>query len=195
MPNIEGICTLINSALEAGNFSSRRFQSGKFYKVAYPIKTIDDTVTTSAPYLIDNSGEATELTYDNTRPFQIYYRIDSQDYKLADLDYGAPGTTMNEISNMRMVFIGSRKMMQVTQDNVVAAVEVDFPKEFLPTDITPLQLNKCVIEMGNVEQDIYSVWQREFDGTSIDFDTDTIMFAVNFKLDIDYNKNCFKLCN
>lgn len=194
MPNINGIAQLINTALQAGNFSSRKFQSSVLYLVSDPIKTVEEKSETTCPYIIDNNGEATELTFDDTNQFQIYHKIDSQSYKLADLDYGAPGTTMNEISNMRLIFMGSRKRMKVTKDNVIAAINADFPKEFLPSVITPLQLNKCVIEMGEIMEDPYSVWSQEFQGVPYDLSTDTIMFSVAYKIDCDYNKNCFSLC-
>lgn len=195
MPNLNSIAQLINTALSVGNFSTRKFQSGSFNLIADPIKTIDEKGETSSPYIIDNSGEAIELTFDDTNQFQVYHKIDNLEYKLADLDYGAPGTTMNEVSNMRLIFIGSRNRMKVTLDNVIAAINIDFPKEFLPSDITALQMNKCIIEMGTVIKDPYQVWNEEFQGIPYDFNTDTIMFSVSYKIDSDYNKACFKLCN
>ncbi len=194
MPNINGIVQLINNALQAGNFSSRKFQSSILYLIADPIKTIGNDAESTAPYIIDNNGEAVELTFDDTNQFQIYHKIDSQAYKLADLDYGAPGTTMNEVTNMRLIFMGSRKRMKVTKDNVIAAINADFPKEFLPSAITPLQLNKCIIEMGDTNEDPYSVWSQEFQGIPFDLSTDTITFSLSYKIDCDYNKNCFTLC-
>ena len=194
MPNLDVICGLINTSLKAGNFKSRRFQAAKYYLIADPIKTIETDKETTSPYIIDSNGEAIELTFDDTNAFQIYHKVDTTDYKLADLDYGKPGTTMNEVANMRMIFMGSRKRMQVTLENIIAAVAVDFPKEFNQTVVGTLGANRCVIEMGSVNSDPYSVWSQEFVGVEYGLTTDSVMFSLSYKIDSDYNKACFNLC-
>lgn len=195
MPNLDSICSLINSSLQTGNFASRRFQAAKFYEIADPIKTTGEDKERIEPYIIDNDGEGESVVYDDTQALQVYHVVDTIDYQIADPDdYGKPGTTMQETANMRMIFIGSRKRMKVRTENTIAAAVMDFPKEFTPTQVTALGMNSCIIQMQDVESDPYTVWEDQFKGTEYGLGTDTTAFSIKYKIIDTYNKNCFSLC-
>lgn len=195
MPNLDSITTLINSALQSGQFKSRRFQAAKFYEIADPIKTTGEDKERREPYIIDDDGEGTSVVYDDTQALQVYHVVDTIDYKIADPDdYGKPGTTMEETANMRMIFIGSRKRIKVRPENVIAAAIIDFPKEFTPAEVTANGMNSCIIQMQDVESDPYIVWGDQFIGTDFSLGTDTIAFSIKYKIVDTYNKNCFTLC-
>ncbi len=196
MPNLDAIVTLINTSMQTGNFKSRRFQSAKFFTIADPIKTTGEDNERREPYIIDNNGEGVAVVPDDTYGLQVYHVADSLAYQIADPDdYGTPGTTMQETANMRMVFWGRRGKLKVRLEDVIAASAMDFPKEFLPSDLTPLGMNSCRIEMGEVDSDPYSVWDKEFQGTEFQLGTDTILFDISYKIIDTYNRSCFNLCN
>lgn len=194
MPAQNDIALLINASLKANNFKSQRFQSGAYFGIAEPIKEISEDGEKTAPYIIDDTGEGTTVVYNDTCPFTVFHRLETPEYNIPVDDYGKPGTTMQETSNMRLVFTGSRGRMKIRPENVAAAIAMDFPKEFTPAQITSLGLNSCIIEMGSVIVDPYTVWSQEWIGHEYDLDTDTIMISVNYRIVSTYNKLCFSLC-
>lgn len=196
MPNLGNIVGFINDAMLAGNFSSRSFQTGNFNGIAEYIKTTDGGVEQKSPFIIDDQGEAMELIYDDRYPFVIFHLKDGWDYQQAPdpENYGKAGTTMQETANMKLVFVGSRKRMGVSCDNVTAAVAMDIPKEFTPSQLYGLSLVSCVIETGSVATDPYTIFSEIWSNTDYNFDTDTIIFTMSYKITATYNKGCFNLC-
>ncbi len=196
MPNLDNITSLINASMQAGNFSSRRFQAAKFFPIADPIKTTGEEKERTEPYIISNEGEGESVVYDDTQALQIYHIVDSLEYSIANPDdYGTPGTIMQETANMRMIFIGSRRRIKVRTEDIIAASAMDFPKEFAPSQVSALSMNSCIIEMQDVESDPYKVWEDQFIGTEYSLGTDTTAFWIRYKIIDTYNKSCFKLCN
>ena len=63
MPNTNSICSLINSYLQAGNFSTSKFQGAKYFNTAHPVETIDNEITKKRPVEIDNNGEFNEVVF------------------------------------------------------------------------------------------------------------------------------------
>lgn len=194
MPNQNAICNMINAYFQANSFSTMRFQSGDWNGIAEQAKTIEESGESIVPAILDLNGEGKNLMYDDTYPFRAYHRMLSVNYSDDDTEYGNPGQTMKEISEMKLVFIGSRFKMGTRPENVIAALEMDFPKEFKPSDLTPLGLNKCTIEMSDVSYDMYSIWAEEFAGNDFALPIDTIAISLRYRITILFEKCCFNIC-
>lgn len=194
MPNQNAICNMINAYFQANSFSTMRFQSGDWNGIAEQAKTIEESGESIVPAILDLNGEGKNLMYDDTYPFRAYHRMLSVNYSDDDTEYGNPGQTMKEISEMKLVFIGSRFKMGTRPENVIAALEMDFPKEFKPSDLTPLGLNKCTIEMSDVSYDMYSIWAEEFAGNDFALPIDTIAISLRYRITILFEKCCFNFC-
>jgi hypothetical protein len=194
MPNQNAVCNMINAYLKANSFSTMKFQSGDWNGIAEQVRTIEESGENVIPAIIDLEGEAKNLMFDDTYPFRAYHRMTSVNYSTDEGEYGNPGDTMQEISDFKFVFIGSRFKMGTRPENVIAAIEKDFPKEFYPIDLTPLGLNKCVIEMGEVSYDQYAIWNEEFSGNDFALPIDTIAISVRYRMNILFDKCCFSIC-
>lgn len=197
MPNAGNIADIINSKLQSGNFSSRDFQNGKFTAIAEPIKTYSkDGEESISPYIIDNRGEGEILVYEDVFPFVVFHLKDGFDYPNTpdDDNFGNAGQTVQEIANMRLIFVGSRNRMKVSTDNVMSAIAMDFPREFTQSQIQGLSITKCTIEMGSINSNPYDIWQNIWTNKKYEFDTDIIIVSVPYKITSLYTKNCFKLC-
>jgi hypothetical protein len=196
MPNLNSICGLINAALQADQFASRRYQSGQWFEIADPVQTSGESEGDKVePMILDDFGEGTAVVFDDTSSLVVFHRLDNLQYELGEPnDYGAPGTTMREVASMRMMFTASRSKLKSRGEDMVAAAILDFPKEFLPSVISPLGMNSCIIEMGDVETDIYGLWRKEWPGTNMTLATDTVMFQIKYKIVDTFNKKCFQLC-
>lgn len=187
---------MINAELVADEFASNRFQAAKFSGIAERIKITGEEIERYEVAVIDNDGEAETVCIDDTYSLQVYHRVDSISYPyVPDNDYGKPGHTMTEEANMRMIIFGDRSRLKVRPENLVAAAVVDFPKEIAPVVITPLQLNSCIIEIGDIDTDPYNVWDKEFTGSKMELDTNTCLCEIRYKIITTYNKNCFQICN
>lgn len=194
MPNQNAICNMINAYFQANSFSTMKFQSGDWNGIAEQVRTAEETGENITPAVLDLEGEGKNMMFDDTYPFRAYHRMLSVNYSDDETEYGNPGTTMREISEMKLVFIGSRFKMGTRPENVIAALEMDFPKEFKPIDISPLGLNKCVIEMGDVIYDPYAIWNEEFSGNDFSLPTDIIAISLRYRLHILFEKCCFNFC-
>lgn len=196
MPNINGIVSLINTALQAGQFANRRFQPCQYYGIADPVKiTGEDSGDRTEPQIIDNDGEAISLVFDDNNAVQVYHQQDNISYEIAPVDYGKPGTTMREIVDMRLIFAANRSRVQTDNLSCASAIAMDFPKEFTAAQLTATGNNYGIIEMGEVETNPYSVWESEFPGSPFGLNLNTIFISVKYKLTLEYNKNCFSICN
>lgn len=198
MPALNSISLLINTALQKGHFSSRRFNPTSFNAIADPMKVVEEkdgqTIEYTIPTIINNDGEGTQIVFDDKYSAQGYHRIIMPAYSAPDPAYGKPGKDIQEIADMKFVFMGDRSQMKVRQEEVIAAAVYDFPKEFLPSEYKPLGLTSCVIEMGTVEQNMYEVFVSEWNGRDYDLTTSSILFAINYRIVSTYSK-CLSICN
>ena len=195
MPNLNSISLMINGYLQSGAFNSNRYQNGKYYGIADPIKTVVNDAEMMNYNYIDNNGEAESVVMDDRYPFVIFHRVMNISYKNADPEYGDSGETMEETADMRLVFFGQRLRMKTRPENVIAAIAMNIPKEFTATDISALQINSLVVEMGDVNHDPYQVWNDNFQGTEFALDTDTVGVAISYRIVSTFNKCCFSICN
>jgi hypothetical protein len=194
MPKLSNIVDMINCNIKSNNFSSARFQSGKLYNISDPVKSYkEDGSSTTEPMIIDDNGECTNLSYDDSRSFTLFHTVEEIEYNIPSDDYGRPGTTMMETANMKLIFTGSRRKLKFAVEDIIAAVIYDIPKEFLPIDICNLNLTSCIIEVGIVDSNIYNVWDDNWINTEMRLNTESIAFSIKYKIISTYNK-CFSLC-
>ena len=94
---------------------------------------------------------------------------------------------------MRLIFSGSRLRLNARPEDIVAVLIYNFPKEFNPTQLSSLNIESCVIEVGQVEQDMYKIWDNYWRNVAYKLDLNTILFEVKYKLTSEYGQ-CFSLC-
>jgi hypothetical protein len=102
---------------------------------------------------------------------------------------------MQEIADMRLIFAANRSRILSDNLNCAGVIAMDFVKEFTQSQLAALGLNKGQIEMGYVETNPYTVWDTEFPGSPFPLNPNTIFMSVKYRLTIEYNKNCFNICN
>lgn len=193
MPALNQITGIINAAFISGHFGSRRFQPSRFQQVADQIKVKGEDSDYIIPTILDNTGEGTELTYNDKYSCQCYHRVIKPSYPRAEPDYGLPGTTMEETADMKLIFMADRTQVLQRPEDIIAAVMYDIPKELTPTQIAALNITSCIIELGDVENNPYDVFFSEWGGRDYDLTTSSILFALNYKIITTYN-SCFAIC-
>ena len=209
MPALSNLVDLINNNIQiglpvyatgstpsnykVGNFTTARFQGGLYYNIGDNVKTNNGDTTYEEPMIINNNGEGYSVSYDDIYPFQIFHMIEDIKYDISPNDYGRPGSTMLETAEMRLIFSGSRLRLNARPEDIVAVLIYNFPKEFNPTQLSSLNIESCVIEVGQVEQDMYKIWDNYWRNVSYKLDLNTILFEVKYKLTSEYGQ-CFSLC-
>jgi hypothetical protein len=194
MPALDQITANINTAMQNGNFNTRKFQIAKYYNITDVVKTSTTEGDKLQPYVIDDSGNCINVVYDDKYNFQVFHVVDNITYKQADPNYGNPGQTMEETAEMILIFFGNRKKLMVRPEDIAAAICMDIPKELPLSFIQPLGMNSVVIETNIIETDPYIVWNNQWQGTTSFVKPETILLAVKYTIVSTYNKNCFKLC-
>jgi hypothetical protein len=195
MPNLNSICGLINNAITSGHFNNRRFQCDQVYGIANQIlETTSGELEVIMPTVIDLNGEGTPMVFDDISSFQIFHINTNLNYSIPDSDYGNPGTVMQEDAEMKMIFISQRSKILTTPEQAIAAIILDMPKEFAPSQINALQLSSCVIEFDSVDSNPYELYKNIWQNRDYDLDTDSILFCVNYKIVSTYNSKCFSIC-
>lgn len=195
MPNLNSISLMINTNLQTVSFKGMKFQNTSWNGIADPVETTkSEGKKIVQPMIIDNNGEAKSLVFDDVFNMVVFHKIESLDYKVADPDYGSVGTTMEETAMMKMILSADRSKVKIRPEDIISAAAMGFPKEFKPSDISALSLNSCVIEMGNVNKDVYSVWDQEWQGVPMPLAPEDILCSISYKVISTYNKCCFNLC-
>jgi hypothetical protein len=199
MPNLSAITSVINSALKANSFSSNRFQAAQYNNIAYLISETTSNasgeVTIKRPMAVDNFGEGTDVTIDDTFALQVYHRNLALNY-LDDKDnsVGDPGDEIREVADMIMICIGDRAILKVVQEDVAAAIWEDMPRNLTKAQLQSNTLELVVIEPGEVNVNPEEVYNQEYQGVKYQLKPNNFMLSVKYKITTDYRKACFKLC-
>lgn len=202
MPALDLIATtIINSALRAGQFASRKFQTGVWHGLAHLLPKIEihqevETKTVQ-PAVVYNSGESTDVTYNDTYPITFYHRLYSPSIYEDDLNenYGDPGNFVKETADMVMVVIGDRNKLQVLQEDVGAAIWASIPREITQAQAAAFGLMSGLIIPGEVNNESEDVFNQEFKGVEYNLAPQNFMISVRYKIITVYSDSCFNLCN
>src|SRR4029077_3153187 len=151
VPKILEISQIINASLLAGNFRFKKLSTGRILTIADDIRTDNENGVTKRPGIVDNEGRITSIAVDDKYPFTLYHKVDKLDYKL--LEYGPPGSGLEETAQMRMIFLGDQKKLKTRQEEMAAFAVLDIPKELQPAQYQPLTLTSVRIEVDEVDND------------------------------------------
>lgn len=192
MPKLREIVDVINTSLKGGNFATRKFQDGIWYNIAEFITREEKDKVTKFPTIIDELGEGKDVVPNDTYPIQFYHRILGilpTDDPITD--FGDFGNSITEIDEMMLIVIGDRKKTLSYREDVASAIWAQFPREI--TTIPELQ--SCLIEPLEINNDRESVWNNEFDNVDFELEPQQYIISLRYRITAIYSKNCFTLCN
>ncbi len=196
MPRHREIVVLINTALKAGNFASRKFANGVWSTIAYLVaKTVDDKEI-KQPVVVDLNGECTDVDFNDKYPIQFYHRILNivTEDDLSET-FGNPASTIKETSDMVLIVMGDKSKLQIEQEDIIAACWADIPRELKHADLSTLTLQSVNIIPGDINNNSQEVFAQENIGVDPALAPEDFMCALRYKIVALYSKNCFKLCN
>ena len=128
MAKLHQIVAQINTDFTSGQFSSKRFQKGRFSGIAELITKLDNDQRQTMPAIIDNNGDDTILTMDDSYPFEMYHRHLSSAMTEVEEDFGNR-QIREETSNMILVVMGDRQRLKLTKEDIITGITLGMPTE------------------------------------------------------------------
>ena len=192
MPNLSKIVCLINQSIQTDAFTGQPFQSAKFHTIARPRENTDQNGWTM-PMVVSDEDNGTFVNPDDTFPLVVYHTVGNPEY-LDDqkVDFGDPGTWMVVKYPLQLICFGDRLKIQTEQENIIDSVSYNFPKTFTNSQLQPLGITDCNIDMDSTNNDSLSVWNQEFKDVDFPLKNNQFIFSIKYTVKMTYK--CFSLC-
>jgi hypothetical protein len=194
MPSLDAIVSEINDRIKA-TLGGPVFGLGKYYglAVSLPRNSIDGT--DYMPCVVTNYDEDIWVGINDTAPLIIYHKNNGI---VTDFDkrrnWGRTQTAMIETASFQMIVFGDRKRLEISPEELYAAIVSAIPTE-LPKDfITPLNFREARISGISPNFNSISVYQQEYKSNTYPLKPNNIFFSISYKIATAYNKNCVALC-
>jgi hypothetical protein len=196
MPNLMGVVTIINAALQASSFSTQKFQGGQWNNIAEFVKeSSGENTIIRRPVVVSDDGSCSNVSVDDSFPLVVYHRTVNLEYSdPEDWDFGDAGMIKREVASMVLIFFADRNRLNVTAENAVAAISMDIPDYLTNAQISALQLMSCRTEVESANINKYEVFEQEYDTVEYGLKPNSIMVSVPYKIISEYSPNCFDLC-
>lgn len=193
MPYIKEITTIINTELQSTTLSDKRFDKGSFYSLARLIRRQEDGDRVTIPNIITNDGVCTPLTITDSKPFILYHRTLDLSYAKGDA-YGN-NQLIQETAKMRAVAYGNRRILKVEPELLIAAIQAGFLQELSFTDRGTYRLQKCNINITDINIDSEKVYSEEYSGdVEYRLKPNEMMVYIDYTIISEYDKECVDIC-
>jgi hypothetical protein len=196
MPKINQIITYINSQI-SNKLNDERFQGGQYLnEIVELVPVFEGETRTTFPAVIDHYGEGTSAVIDDTLPIQIYHRLANTEYESVTTDnYGDSGNTIQETANMHMIIISDRNKIHLHGTDLMALILASMPQEVPSASLSTWSLYSAIIEFSSANTNMEEVFKNEYNVETYGLKTNSIMYAVNYKIITTFGKNCFLTCD
>ena len=196
MSKLHQIVAQINTNLTqaGGQFDSKRFQKGRFTGIAELVTKVDDETRQTMPAVIDNSGDATIITKDDSFPFELYHRHLSSTMTdvEGDDDFGDLHIR-EETANMLMVVMGDRQRLKLNKEDIITGITLGMPNELGQAFLTTNSLVGVEIIQGEFNLNKEEVWLSEFN-TEVMAKPADIFFSLNYLVVTRTWTTCIEIC-
>lgn len=184
----------INTDLQEGQFSSKRFQKGRFSAIAELIIKKDDEQNQTMPAIVDNDGSTTKLVIDDIYPFEVYHRHTGSGVSPVDEQFG-DRVLREETANMIMVIMGDRGRLKMTKEQLTTGIMLGMPLELGQAFLTANSLDYVNIIPGTFNFDRVDAWNGEFNTTEVSLKPNTIFFTMEYDIVTRANVECIDICD
>lgn len=193
MPFLDATTEIINTSIKESTLSDKRFQRGKFYAIANLIPREEGEATITIPVLIkDRDGSEEEIGFNDVYPFILYHRVLSINH-----DYIEPEgdeKLVRETANMIAVVYGDRNILMLSQEQLVSGVQAGFPQGLTATQKDEWNLSNADIVTDSVNLESRNVFSGEMSNVNYNLKPNSILFSINYKIIMDYDRDCIDIC-
>lgn len=192
MPYLKEIATLINIELQGSTLADKRFDKGAFYSIARLLKVNDESENT-IPTIVDNNGVCTPLVVNDTKSFILYHRV--IDIKYDKLEANGDDQLIQETATMRAVAYGSRRILKIEPELLIAAIQAGFMQELDTTNKNTYKLQKCNISITGINLNNEEVYSQEYSGNvAYKLKPNDIMSSIEYTIVSEYDRSCIDIC-
>lgn len=185
------IVTYINTVLKANQFSSARFQAGRFDAIA---ELVEDEEGETKPGVVDEYGDVTYVGIDDTNSFQVYHRVIQPTTEWdSENDFGNLRNII-ETTSMLMVVMGDRSRLKLTAEDIKTGIVAALPLELPDSQLNILGLKTANIIPGNFNWDKTEVYRNEYNVREGSLKTNHFMFSFSYQIETVIDQSCFTLC-
>ena len=197
MSDLSKVIDYINVQFKAGNFGGKPFQKGMFNGL---VKQVDRNSGEERQKTIieydDNSGkDATGIYPNDIYPFQLYHRCTGEEIDTEPNEdfYGDDDEQKIVTFTLGLVVFAHKFNLELSQEDLVTALALDFPVNIRPSKITSSQFSDCEITLGKVESDSSTVFTSEY-GKTKSIPQEYVFLNFEYQVKLTYSKQCFTLC-
>lgn len=190
MPKLAEIVTLVDDALKASQFGTKRFQKGRWSGIAELIRTSEDE---TIPCSVDNNGDAVKLGLDDTYPFEVYHRMLDGDFERSEDDFGS-NAVRRETTDMVIIMMGDRNRLELTNEQIISGLALGFPFSLTATEVSALSLQSADFTIQGFDRDREFVWAREFKTKKAVLKTNTLLVSLRYQVVTEVFENCIGIC-
>jgi len=187
------IVTQINTSLQAGQFSSKKFQKGRFSGIAELITDVDGDQRQLVPSICNNNGVVTKLVINDVYPFELYHRHTGSTFQDNEQDFGDRMLRV-EVANMLMVVIGDRKRLKMTKEEVITGIRLGLPLELGSAFLVSNSLDSAFITPGDLNLNREDAWQGEYNTSEVGLKPETIFFTMAYAIETRTKFDCVDTC-
>lgn len=186
----------INTDLTSGQFSSKRFQKGRFSAIAELVVKVDGDQRQTLPTITDTSGNEVILTIDDKYPFQLYHRHTGSTVEPADTEEQFGNRrARKETAQMLMVVIGDRKRLKLTKEEIITGIMLGMPLELGSTFLTNNSLDSVNIVPGDFNLSREDAWNTEYNTEQVRIKPDMIFFTMAYTIETQAKVGCINICD
>lgn len=196
MPFLKQQVQIVNDWLRATALADARFASGKFETLAYDVNRTDSEGKIEGfPATMNENYEAQIISVDDTYPIIIYHKSLKPNYEFNDSQFGDRQKLIVETVNMKMVVYGKYSALKLRQEQLEALITTNFPDQIPDRIFRPLKFDDMGVMLQSSNINSAAVWNEEYRNIPIALAPEDIYFSINYQLQTNYRKGCFKICD
>lgn len=193
MPYLKQQIELVVNEIRATALSDSRFQSGRFEAIANDVsRTTESESIEVFPAVINEHFEAVPVVVDDTYPIIIYNKIlRKQHFKPAKDYVGYKGVR----TLVKMVVYGKRSALKITQEQLAAIIEMNFPEVIKHSKFAHLKLSSINVTLIDTNLNSAQVFSEEYKGFQFLLSDNDLYFSINYQIETAFQKGCINICD
>ena len=190
---IQRIIGTINELLKAKAFSDIRFAGSKYYGLSSLYAIENET----APYVVDDHGQAIYCGYDDIAPLIIYHRTISSQNNIDRTKSVLNDKLISRQYMMSLFITAQRDRIKLTAEDLDLLIASAWSNNLPHQTLTDFNLRGCNLNYVSTNYNTTALLQREYTGKNIINEPNLILIELRYNVELTYNSGCLEIlcCN
>lgn len=199
MPYLAKQIEIINEALKTRLLTSPRFAHARLCGLATEVaEQVSEGVERRFPVTFDNAEtDPVSLVIDDRYSLTVYHKQGLSNFGVSSRHsgYGGINNTESEVQEMSMVVYAKRKRIKLLADDIASLINLAMPTQVLKSTLLGTKLDAMRVFVVSKDMDSAAVFGGEYVNVDRFIGADDIMFKINYRIETQYRKDCFDLCD